>query len=402
MVYAIFIRILVYTNGVIWWYKMATKLDEGRMMRGMEISQANHIVENKDGSFTVPSQSNKDLIYEIRIIESIWVCSCPDFENRANEIEACKHIHAVKFWIASNTYIQNKPKPKIFADDAVQCDRCGSIRVIRFGSRGNKQTYRCNDCQHRFTPSLIRKAKYSPEMITLTLDLYFSGMSYNKIARTLNDNFSMNLGAASVYRWAKRFVPMISKYVNNLAPQLSDTWAADELFVKMKGGIKIQKSKGMAYLWNVMDKKTRFLLASKLSERRDMDGALNALSEAVQNAHDQKPLTLHTDALRSYAEALPYAFGSRSGAPDHIAKCGIVKPHANNNRIERLNGTLRERVKVQRGWKTMKTQLAEGARINYNFIKPHMALNGQTPAQKAGLDRETWMSLLKKSLEVSY
>ncbi|MBI2938223.1 MAG: hypothetical protein HYY22_08455 [Thaumarchaeota archaeon] len=46
----------------------------------------------------------------------------------------------------------------------------------------------------------------------------------------------------------------------------------------------------------------------------------------------------------------------------------------------------------------MSTPLAEGARINYNFIKPHSALDGQTPSEKAGLDRETWMSLLKKSL----
>ena len=44
---------------------------------------------------------------------------------------------------------------------------------------------------------------------------------------------------------------------------------------------------------------------------------------------------------------------------DHIAKCGITKSHSNNNRVERLNGTLRERVKVQRGWKTPKSAIAE-------------------------------------------
>lgn len=27
----------------------------------------------------------------------------------------------------------------------------------------------------------------------------------------------------------------------------------------------------------------------------------------------------------------------------------------------------------------MKTPLAEGQRIQYNFVKPHMALEGQTP-----------------------
>ena len=45
----------------------------------------------------------------------------------------------------------------------------------------------------------------------------------------------MNLGASSIHRWIQIYVPMISQYVNSLAPQLSEAWHADELFVKMKG-----------------------------------------------------------------------------------------------------------------------------------------------------------------------
>jgi len=83
-----------------------------------------------------------------------------------------------------------------------------------------------------------------------------------------------------------------------------------------------------------------------------------------------------------------------------IDNCGPLAKSENNNRIERLNGTLHERVKVQRGWKTSKTALAEGNRIQYNFIKPHLALEGRTPAQQAGLsidERNKWLELLKRS-----
>lgn len=65
-----------------------------------------------------------------------------------------------------------------------------------------------------------------------------------------------------------------------------------------------------------------------------------------------------------------------------------------------MNGTLRERVKVQRGWKTMKTPLAEGMKIQYNFIKPHMALDGKTPSEVAGIKVEgnnKWLTLIKNS-----
>jgi hypothetical protein len=87
-----------------------------------------------------------------------------------------------------------------------------------------------------------------------------------------------------------------------------------------------------------------------------------------------------------------------------IENCGIRK-RENNNRMERLNGTLRERVKVQRGWKTGRTPLAEGNRIQYNFVKPHIALKGKTPAQAAGLHiagKNKWLAILKDAHAQSF
>jgi putative transposase len=65
-----------------------------------------------------------------------------------------------------------------------------------------------------------------------------------------------------------------------------------------------------------------------------------------------------------------------------------------------LNGTLRERVKVQRGWKSYDTSIAEGKRIQYNFVKPHMALKGKTPAEASGIEingKNKWMELIKNA-----
>lgn len=370
------------------------------MTRGMELFEKVKITENEDGSFAVPSQTSVNTAYEVRIMESVWVCTCPDFENRANEITFCKHIHAVKFWIASQTQIQNKPKPKVFADDAIQCPSCGSIKMVRYGHSDGKQIFKCRDCGKKSREGILKRAQYSPETISLTLDLYFSGMSLRKIARTLNDHFEMDIGNATVYRWISRYIPMISEYVNSLAPQLSETWHADELFVKMKGGDSNKKFENIAYLWNIMDRKTRFLIASKLSKRRDDDGAIRAMMDAKKNAHESLPEKILTDGLKAYNEGIKYNW-SNERVPEHIARCGIKKPHANNNRIERMNGTLRERVKVQRGWKKMSTALAEGQRIQYNFVKPHMALEGQTPAQVAGIgvnSKDKWAELLEKAL----
>jgi putative transposase len=267
---------------------------------------------------------------------------------------------------------------------------------MRTGSRSSSARIAARSPAKAFsgTRSIPRKT------ITLTLDLYFSGLSLRKITRTLNDHFDMNLGKSTVYRWIEAFVPKISEYVNSLRPQLSDTWHADELFVKMKGGVKDTQynQNGMAYLWDIMDRKTRFLIASRLSEKRDSIGAMAAFNRAIKVAHGSEPEKVFTDRAFAYTDGIRRTFQNR---PEHIARAGIRKPHANNNRIERLNGTLRERVKVQRGWKSMKTQLAEGQRIQYNFVKPHAALDGQTPAQVAGVGingKNKWMEMLAEAI----
>jgi hypothetical protein len=128
-----------------------------------------------------------------------------------------------------------------------------------------------------------------------------------------------------------------------------------------------------------------------------VNGAVGAFNEARRNANGSESEKIFADKLNAYAQVMEFWEGE-NGKPELVARMGVGKPHANNNRIERMNGTLRERVKVQRGWKTMKTPLAEGQRIQYNFVKPHMALEGQTPAQAAGLTPKGWKQLLTEAI----
>jgi hypothetical protein len=50
--------------------------------------------------------------------------------------------------------------------------------------------------------------------------------------------------------------------------------------------------------------------------------------------------------------------------------------------------------------------MMDGLRLYYNFIRPHTALEGKTPAQKAKLvpdkERENWLSLIKKASKQRY
>jgi transposase-like protein len=57
-------------------------------------------------------------------------------------------------------------------------------------------------------------------------------------------------------------------------------------------------------------------------------------------------------------------------------------------KVERLNGTVRDRETVMRGLDTPEAaqELMDAMRIHYNFIRPNQAIGGQTPAEAAGIN----------------
>jgi transposase-like protein len=75
----------------------------------------------------------------------------------------------------------------------------------------------------------------------------------------------------------------------------------------------------------------------------------------------------------------------------------------NNNIIERLQGTVRERDKVMRAFKKEESaqRILNGFRAYYNFIRSHQALQGKTPAEIANislnLKGNKWLDIIRKS-----
>ncbi len=85
---------------------------------------------------------------------------------------------------------------------------------------------------------------------------------------------------------------------------------------------------------------------------------------------------IYADALRAYMEDVKQTPGEKV---EHVVKCDINKPHPNKNRVERLNGTLRARVK-DRGDVNPTIWPCQRSKNLLNFVKPHQALEGKTPA----------------------
>jgi hypothetical protein len=63
-----------------------------------------------------------------------------------------------------------------------------------------------------------------------------------------------------------------------------------------------------------MDTKTSFLLASKVSEDRDISSTVAVFTDDVKNANSQNPKKIHTDALRTYREGVSQNFSNNNTA----------------------------------------------------------------------------------------
>jgi len=94
-----------------------------------------------------------------------------------------------------------------------------------------------------------------------------------------------------------------------------------------------------------------------------------------------KPKILITDGLPPYREAYLEEFYTMSKATrtEHIHSIRIQGN--GNNKMERLNGEIRDREKVMRGLKKPETSIIPGYQIYHNYVRPHEALDGK-PRQR--------------------
>jgi hypothetical protein len=85
--------------------------------------------------------------------------------------------------------------------------------------------------------------------------------------------------------------------------------------------------------------------------------------------------------------------------PEHIRDIrfdGTV----HNNKMERMNGELRDRERVMRTLEKPNTPILTGMQIYHNYVRPHEALEGKTPSEAAGIKIEgqnKWLTLIQNA-----
>ena len=294
----------------------------------------------EDNAFEVKSQSGNGK-YEVLKTSLGWMCSCPDHIYRHVK---CKHIWAIEFSLAFKKEVEAKRVEPITS--IANCMFCDSTNIVKDGVRHNRyggiQKFYCRNCGHYFSFNVgFERMKHNPQAITTAMQLYFSGESLRNTRKSLR-LLGVEVSHQTVYNWIKKYVALMEKYIENLKPQVSDTWRADELWVKVKGDMK--------YVFAIMDDETRYWIAQEVAESKYKHDA-RKLFQMAKRVIGKKPETLITDGLKSYHQAYKKEFWTlRNPRTKHIMHIKI-RGDKNNNKMERLNGEIRDREKVMRGLK---------------------------------------------------
>jgi len=274
------------------------------------------------------------------------------------------------------------------------CKYCHSENVAKNGHINGKQFYVCKNCGHKFVePEAYPKMRTKGRVIATAIDLYFEGLSVRKVQSQIDKFFGVRVSQVSIWKWMKKYSEIVSEFVETLKPNLMGIYKVDETAIKCRG---IQK-----WFWEIIDEQTKFLVASHLSGDRSAKEAIVLFEKSVKIAK-RKPVSLYVDGLPAYIEGYNRVFRTmrKDTGPELIRKVGMRAVNS-NNLVERLHGTLKDRLKTMRGLKNEETvrSLLEGWVVHYNYVRKHQTLS-KTPAQASGIEMEdNWHTLIKHSIK---
>ena len=221
----------------------------------------------------------------------------------------------------------------------------------------------------------FKKMRYPVHTIITALCMFYLGKdSYRNISLILRTVFNIKVSHTTISNWSKNFAPLFDNMKLELLPMLnlnSDEWHADETVVKISGT--------KYYLWFVIDSETRFVIGYHLSPHRDSSQAFSVLAGAKRVGY---PSALVSDRYDAYKVPVKSIFEDVL----HI-RVESFKDDISNNLIECFNKQFKAWYKTKQGFCSFQSanNLISMFVFFFNFVRPHSALNGLTPAQVAGL-----------------
>jgi len=330
-------------------------------------------------------------------MQKIVSIKCPKCNNNHSFYRYGKDKDGFQKYLCRNCNHQFAPDKPSFKSNKnyPKCPVCGKATFLHH-DYDLYSNFRCCDkkCNHSmFVPKptsilpasmsrLVGKEdfkgmRYPVHIIITALSMFYLGKSsFRNIALILRVANNIKVSHTTISNWCKKFAPLFNNLSLELIPMLnfdSDEWHADETVVKISG----QKY----YIWFIIDSETRFVLGFHLSPYRDSNQAFTLFNSVK---HLGTVNSLVSDRYAAYKQACRSVLGDDV---KHI-RVESFKDDISNNLIESFHHQFKAWYKTKQGFNSFDSanNLISMFIFFYNFVRPHSALNGLTPAQVAGLN----------------
>ena len=193
----------------------------------------------------------------------------------------------------------------------------------------------------------FKRMRYPVQIIITALSMFYLGKnSFRNISLILKTTFNIKVFHTTVSNWCIKFAPLF-----------------DDMRIQLVSLLDLNSDDGF-----------------HLSPHRDSPQAVSLFSEAVKLG---KPSAVVSDRYLAYKVPVKAVF---DGAK-HI-RVQSFKDDISNNLIECFNKQFKAWYKTKQGFSSFESanNLISLFVFFFNFVRPHSALNGLTPAQVAGLN----------------
>jgi len=168
-----------------------------------------------------------------------------------------------------------------------------------------------------------------------------------------------------------------------------------------QGGIRTFEVRSPSQAWaNCRDDQTRFWIAQEVADTK-FTADIRPLFNMGKKVAGKQPRTLITDGAPNFHEAYEQEFwtAKKGNRTEHIREITLDGVR-HNNKMERMNGEIRDRERVMRTLEKSDSPILAGYQLFHNYIRPHTALKGKTPAEVAGIHIEganKWTTIIQNA-----
>jgi transposase-like protein len=290
--------------------------------------------------------------------------------------------------------------------------KCQSDNIVKRGTfttqaYGKQQRYYCKNCNKKFIEHTgFYRMRNTPQKITLSLDLFFRGLSTREVQSHLQAFYPHNSDHSTILRWIRKYSLQIAKYTDKLKVNTGSYIEVDEMEYHRRKSHKAKLGIDENWFIDAIDVKTRFMLSSAYTKERT-GKEVNSVLEKIKKKSDNIKIVT-TDGFTGYIKPIKRVWGYNKHTRNHNVKHNIVNASRGegfNIWVERMHNSIRQRTQNFRGFHgsiNSAYSIMKGIEIFYNFVRKHEALKGKTPSDVAisSLKFESpnrWLELIKMS-----